>query len=65
MTLEEMKKSQECDPVVTNEEMGFPEGTKSLTGIPLNMKDLAVPCGLIVKAILMMNLLIGKLMEKI
>jgi len=50
MTLEEMKKSQECDPVVTNEEMGFPEGTKSLTGIPLNMKDLAVPCGLIAKS---------------
>ena len=50
MTLEEMKKSQECDPVVTNEEMGFPEGKRSLTGIPLNMKELAVPCGFIAKS---------------
>ena len=50
MTLEEMKKSQECDPVVTNEEMGFPEGKKSITGEELNMKDLAVPCGLIAKS---------------
>ena len=39
MTLEEMKKSQECDPVVTNEEMGFPEGTTSIVGNKLNMKE--------------------------
>ena len=50
MTLEEMKKSQECDPVVTNEEMGFQEGATSITGKELNMKDLAVPCGLIAKS---------------
>ena len=50
MTLEEMRKSQECDPVVTNEEMGFKEGDKSITGKELVMKDLAVPCGLIAKS---------------
>ena len=50
MTLEEMKNSQDCDPVVTNEEMGFKEGTKSITGVELNMKELAVPCGLIAKS---------------
>ena len=50
MTLEEMKKSQECDPVITNEEMGFTPGAKSITGEELNMKELAVPCGLIAKS---------------
>ena len=50
MTLEEMRNSQECDPVVTNEEMGFKEGAKSITGTELNMKELAVPCGLIAKS---------------
>ena len=50
MTLEEMKNSQDCDPVVTNEEMGFKEGAKSITGKELNMKELAVPCGLIAKS---------------
>ena len=50
MTLEEMRKSQECDPVVTNEEMGFKEGAVSITGKELNMKELAVPCGLIAKS---------------
>ena len=50
MTLEEMRRSQECDPVVTNEEMGFKEGAVSITGKELNMKELAVPCGLIAKS---------------
>ena len=50
MTLEEMRKSQDCDPVITNEEMGFTKGAKSITGTELNMKELAVPCGLIAKS---------------
>ena len=50
MTLQEMKKTQDCDPVVTNEEMGFTQGAKSIMGTDLNMKELAVPCGLIAKS---------------
>lgn len=50
ITLDEMKKSQDCDPVLTNEEMGFKEGMTSITGEKLNMKELAVPCGLIAKS---------------
>ena len=50
MTLEEMKKSQDCDPVITNEDMGFIKGAKSITGTELDMKELAVPCGLIAKS---------------
>ena len=50
MTLEEMKKSQDCDPVITNEEMGFTKGAKSISGTELNMQELAVPCGLIAKS---------------
>ena len=50
MTLQEMRKSQDCDPVLTNEEMGFTQGAKSITGTELNLKELAVPCGLIAKS---------------
>ena len=49
-TLDEMKKSQDCSPVVTNKEMGFEQGTKSITGELLNLDDLAIPCGLIAKS---------------
>ena len=49
-TLEEMKKSQDCNPVVTNKEMGFEPGAKSITGDDLNLDDLAVPCGLVAKS---------------
>ena len=48
-TLEEMKKSQDCDPVITNEEMGL-ESKKSITGDPLSPDALAIPCGLIAKS---------------
>ena len=49
-TLDEMRKLQDCNPVVTNKEMGFEEGKKSFTGEELNMSDLAIPCGLIAKS---------------
>ena len=48
-TLEEMKNSQDCDPVLTNEQMGVTD-RKSITGVELNKDDLAVPCGLIAKS---------------
>ena len=46
-TLEEMKNSQDCDPAITNEDMGQ---TKSFLGNDLVAGDLAVPCGLIAKS---------------
>ena len=46
-TLEEMKNSQDCDPAITNEDMGQ---TKSFLGNDLNGGELAVPCGLIAKS---------------
>ena len=49
-TLNEMKSSQDCEPVVTNKEMGFQLGDKSITGKDLNLDDLAIPCGLIAKS---------------
>ena len=49
-TLEEMKKAQDCNPAITNREMGFEKGAKSITGDLLDMDDLAIPCGLIAKS---------------
>ena len=46
-TLEEMKNSQDCDPAITNEDMGQ---SKSITGKKLEEGELAVPCGLIAKS---------------
>ena len=46
-TLEEMKNSQDCDPAITNEDMGQ---TKSFLGNDLVAGELAVPCGLIAKS---------------
>ena len=42
-----MKDSQDCDPVITNEEMGKAE---SITGTPLVNDEVAIPCGLIAKS---------------
>jgi len=42
-----MKDSQDCDPVITNEEMGK---TVSITGTPLVNDEVAIPCGLIAKS---------------
>ena len=46
-TLEEMKNSQDCDPAITNADMGK---DKSIIGTKLNPDELAVPCGLIAKS---------------
>ncbi len=42
-----MKDSQDCDPVITNEEMGKAE---SIAGTPLVNDEVAIPCGLIAKS---------------
>jgi hypothetical protein len=47
ISYEAMKDSQDCDPVITNEEMGK---TESITGATLPQKDVAIPCGLIAKS---------------
>ena len=49
-TLNEMQKIQDCDPAITNKDMGFTKGAKSITGDELNLDDLAIPCGLIAKS---------------
>ena len=47
ISLEAMKDSQDCDPVITNKEMGK---TQSITGATLAENDVAIPCGLIAKS---------------
>ena len=48
LSFEEMKDSQDCDPVITNGEMGK---DKSIEGnIDLDQKAVAIPCGLIAKS---------------
>ena len=46
-TLEGMKNSQDCEPVVTNKEM---DKKKSITGKDLKDTSLAIPCGLIARS---------------
>lgn len=46
-TLQEIKDSGDCDPVITNKEMGKLENYK---GESLEPNELAVPCGLIAKS---------------
>ena len=47
LSYEEIKDSQDCDPVITNKEMGK---NKSITGADLAENDVAIPCGLIAKS---------------
>lgn len=47
-TLNEIKNSDDCSPVETNEEMGK---TKSKNGNDLIPSDVAIPCGLIAKSL--------------
>ena len=47
ISFEAMKDSQDCDPVITNKEMGK---TESITGATLAENDVAIPCGLIAKS---------------
>ena len=47
ISLESMKDSQDCDPVITNKDM---DKEISVTGDALNQDDVAIPCGLIAKS---------------
>ena len=47
LSYEAMKDSQDCDPVITNKDMGK---DKSITGDNLDADDVAIPCGLIAKS---------------
>ena len=47
ISYEAMKDSQDCDPVITNKDMGK---DKSITGDNLDADDVAIPCGLIAKS---------------
>ena len=47
ISYEEMKDSQDCDPVITNRQMNK---TKSVDGSNLVLDDVAIPCGLIAKS---------------
>ena len=47
VSLKSIKDSGDCDPVITNSEMGVLE---SITGKNLDPDDVAVPCGLIAKS---------------
>ena len=50
ITYEAMKDSQDCDPVITNKDMGK-ENTMPVKGnTPLKGDDVAIPCGLIAKS---------------
>ena len=47
ISLKKMKKSGDCDPVITNSEMGV---SKSVNNKDLSSDDVAIPCGLIAKS---------------
>ena len=47
VSLKSIKDSGDCDPVITNDDMGV---TKSITDKDLDKDDVAVPCGLIAKS---------------
>ena len=52
ITLKEMKNKHDCDPVITNKEMGI---KFSKFGEKLNESDLAIPCGLMAKSFKLFN----------
>ena len=62
VTYEEMKDSQDCDPVITNKDMGK---TISITGQALNPDAVAIPCGLIAKSYFNDNFINWKIKSKI
>lgn len=45
---DKMKDSNDCDPVITNKEMGKDYAVNHIT--PLNKDDVAIPCGLMAKS---------------
>ena len=52
ITLKDMKKRHECDPIITNKDMGINE---SIFNIALNESELAIPCGLMAKSFKLFN----------
>jgi len=50
ITLEDMKKRHECDPIITNKDLRI-----NLTEENLNENDLAYPCGLIARSFILFN----------
>ena len=48
ISLEKMKESQDCDPVVTNEDMNKKKNIKDNSD--LTSEDIAIPCGLMAKS---------------
>lgn len=50
-TLNQMINDGDCEPIYTNEDMGFTEERMSADHItPLDLKEVAIPCGLIAKS---------------
>jgi hypothetical protein len=52
MTLQNLKKKHDCDPIITNEDMGI---KFSIFGEKLNESDLSIPCGLMAKSFKLFN----------
>ena len=46
ISLEDMRESKDCDPIVTNSDMGV---NISIDGSNLSLSDVAIPCGLMAK----------------
>ena len=52
ITLNDMKKRHECNPIITNKDMGI---NQSIFGETLNESELAIPCGLMAKSFKLFN----------
>lgn len=52
ITLDDMIKRHDCDPIITNKDMGINE---SVFNKPLDEKELAIPCGLMAKSFKLFN----------
>ena len=52
ITLRDMTKRHDCDPIITNKDMGIKE---SVFNLSLDEDDLAIPCGLMAKSFKLFN----------
>ena len=52
ISLNDMKKRHECNPIITNKDMGI---SQSIFGETLNESELAIPCGLMAKSFKLFN----------
>ena len=52
ISLNDMKKRHECNPIITNKDMGIKQ---SIFGETLNESELAIPCGLMAKSFKLFN----------